>query len=357
MNIIIPKTGDLDNILLPIDENIITELTKIAFKCNKKTESYNLRNKLYSSKYNVKDLTAKEKNLEFFLQSLNEQKVRTEIQNKEYKWVKINTENMGQISSRFYIAPNPENMHEIVKNLVEVFSSQQIPVRLKYQLSTNMEQCDRIIIYSDFPNKDKIENAIKKVYQEKQSLFDGCERSVAWIYKTSVPNVYNAPETPGVAYSNRLAEAIIEAKITFDYLYGLTNNNNNITLNGKEAEQAMDWMKLLIPSLMLRKGVLLSKDDKCITFKDKNIKTFYDFKTGILTNNNTNEIGYYEVKFSPTPEGKKLLLENFYNVSNIKPQKGLTVRYLTPEEREEDLDRNLNLRRYNSNQQSSSKKH
>ena len=349
---IINQTGDLEKIIQPIDESIIAELAKIAFKCNKKTEGQILRDELYSTKYTIKNLDLKERNLEAFLQGLNSQQVRTQNQNKEYKWVKINTKSMGEIASRFYIAPNPENMHEIVRKLVEVFSSQNIPVRFKYQLTTGMKQCDRIIIYSDYQNKDRIENAIKKVYQENQSLFDGCERSIAWLYGSSVPNVYIAPETPGAAYSNRLTDVIMEAKDIFNYLYGITNANSNITLNGKDAEQAINHMKLLIASLMLRKGILLSRDGRSITIKDKNVKTIYDSETGILKNSNLDGNGYYEVQFYPTPEGRKALLENFYSVSVIQPQKGLGIRYLTPEERKEEIKRILYSREYSSAKQS-----
>lgn len=72
--------------------------------------------------------------------------------------------------------------------------------------------------------------------------------------------MYLAPETPGEAYSNRLTEVILTAKNTFNFLYGITNSNQKLTLAGKNAEQALEYMKMLIGSLMLRKGILLSKD-------------------------------------------------------------------------------------------------
>ena len=341
MNIINPNSGSLETIIRQIDDPIIIGLAQIAFKCNKDTERYNLRDELYTSKYSPKNLEQKELELEYFLKSLQHLNIRTENQNKEYKWVKINTENMGNISSRFYIAPNPNNMHKMVKKLVETFSTQNVPVRFKYQLTTGMEQCDRIIIYSDVYSKDKVENAIRRVYQENSSLFSGCERSLAWLYDTSIPGVYSTPETPGDAYSNRLAGVILEAKQAFNFLYGIMNSNSKITLNGKDAEQAIEYMKLLITSLMLRKGILLSKDGRCITIKDKNVKSYYDSETGILTNSNMDERGYFEVKFFPTVEGRKALLENFYSVSTIQPQTGLAIRYLTPNQRREEINRVL----------------
>lgn len=346
MNIINPKSGSLETIIRPIDDSIIIGLAQIAFKCNKNTERYNLRDELYTSKYSPKNLEQKELELEEFLKSLQHLNIRTENQNKEYKWVKINTENMGNISSRFYIAPDPNNMHEMVKKLVETFSIQNVPVRFKYQLTTGMGQCDRIIIYSDANNKDKVENAIRNVYQNNSSLFSGCERSLAWLYDTSIPGVYSAPETPSDAYSNILSDVILEAKQTFNFLYGITNNNLKVTLNGKDAEQAIEYMKLLITSLMLRKGILLSKDGRCITIKDKNVKSYYDFETGFLTNSNTDERGYFEVNFFPTSEGRKALLENFYSVSTIQPHTGLKVKYLTLEQRKEEIDRFLYPQKY-----------
>jgi hypothetical protein len=194
---------------------------------------------------------------------------------------------MGDISYRFYIAPNPENMHEIVKKLVETFSAENVPVRFKYQLTSGMEQCDRIIIYSDFYNRKLVEQSIKTVYQSSQELFNGCERSAAWLYNSEVPGVYFAPETPGDAYSNRLTDVILEAKETFNFLYRITNSHRNITLSGKDADQAIEYMKMLIGSIMLRKGILLSKDGKCINIKDKSVKANYNYDTGILEHSNT----------------------------------------------------------------------
>jgi hypothetical protein len=321
------------------------KLAQIAFKCNKNTESYNLRDELYTSKYNPKNLVQKELELEYFLKSFHPLNLRTENQNKEYKWVKINTENMGVISYRFYIAPNPDNMHEMVKKLVEIFFSQNVPVRFKYQLTTGMGQCDRIIIYSDGHSKDKVENALRHVYQANSSLFICCERSSAWLYDTNIPGVFIAPETPGDAYGSRLSDVILEAKQAFNFLYGITNSCK-VTLKGKDAEQAIEEMKLLITSLMLRKGILLSNDGRCINIKDKNVKSYYDPETGILENLNMDERGYFEVKFFPTIEGRRALLKNFYSVSNIKPQPGLSVRYLTPEQRREEINRLLYPHRY-----------
>lgn len=353
MNIISPKPGNLETIIQPVDDSIIMELVQLALQCNKDTERYNLRDKIYNSKYRANHLEGKELDLERFLQQIANANIRIENQNKEYKWVKINTNNMGDISYRFYIAPNPENMHEIVKKLVETFNAQCVPVRFKYQLTSGMEQCDRIIIYSDFNNRKLVEETIKSVYQSSQGLFNGCERSVAWLYNSKVPGVYFAPETPGDAYSNRLTDVILEAKETFNFLYGITNSNRNITLSGKDADKAIEYMKTLISSIMLRKGILLSKDGKCINIKDKNVRANYNYDTGILEHSQYDSRGYFSVKFYPTPEGRNALLENFYSVSTIQQQIGLEVKYLTLEQRREEIDRALYPYKYNNSAQPS----
>ncbi len=96
-------------------------LSRIAFKCNKATESYNLRDELYASKYRTTGLEEKEIELEKFLQQQVGENLRIKNQNKEYKWVIVNEKNIGETSHRFYIASNPENMHEIVSDLVKLF--------------------------------------------------------------------------------------------------------------------------------------------------------------------------------------------------------------------------------------------
>ena len=348
MNIINPKSGNLENVIQPIDDSIIMELVQVALQCKKDAETDNVRDEIYNSKYRANNLETKELELERFLQQIANANIRTKNQNGEYKWVKINTSNMGNISYRFYIAPNPEQMHEIVKKLVESFASQNVPVRFKYQLTSGMDHCDRIIIYSDFNNRKLVEQSIKAVYQSSPQLFNGCERSPVWLYNSEIPGVYFAPETPGESYGNRLADVILEAKETFNFLYGITNSNKNTTLSGKDANQAIEYMKMLIGSIMLRKGILLSKDGKFINIKDKNVMVNYNYDTGILEHFNIDSRGFYLVKFYPTPEGRKALLENFYSVSTIKQQIGLSIKYLTPEQRKEELDRALHPYKYNN---------
>ena len=138
-----------------------------------------------------------------------------------------------------------------------------------------------------------------------------------------------------------LSDAVLEAKETFDFLYGITNSNREITLSGQDAALAIERMKTLIGSIMLRKGLLLSKDGKRVNITDKGIKANYNYDTGVLEHFVTDPRGFFSVEFSPTPEGRDALLENFYSVSTIQPQEGLKVKYLTLEQKREEIDRAL----------------
>lgn len=341
MNIIGPNNTEMSKIIKPIDDEIINILVQEALKIKRDDEPFNLYSRFYTTKYKSSDLTREELSLFFHLRRLiskHSDMIRTSKQGREYEWIKINSSQIGDTTYRFYLAPNPENMHEIVKRLSSVFVERKVPVNFKYQLKSKTDECDRIIIYSDFSHKADIERAISDVYKENPELFAGSERAVSWIYKTSIPNVYLAPETKGISYGERFAEIMFQAKLIFCYLYGITSSNPSLSLSETFAKNAIDYMKLIITSLLFRNGLLLSNDERLIRIKDKNVRTRYDFDMGILINSNEDSNGYTEVKFFPTPEGRNALLKNFYSVSQIQPQPGLQIRYLTPAARKNEIN-------------------
>ena len=266
MNIINPNEEGIEGIILPVDDAVIEKLVQYALQCKKSDEVSTIRDKMYKSKYTASGLERKELELEKKLLQLVGPNLRIENQNKEYKWVKINTHEMGGTAFRFYIAPNPNNLHEIVERLTEAFSMAGVPVKFKYQLTTNMESCDRIIIYSDSLHRELVEETIKKVYLASPVLFSGCERSDAWLYTSDAPGVYIAPETPGEAYSDVLASAVIESKDVFSYLYDLTERNNSVVFSGEEVIKAMNYMRMIVPSTLLKKGLLFSRDKRVPIF-------------------------------------------------------------------------------------------
>lgn len=346
MKVIPFKDTSVAKLIVPIDDSVIKELVGIAFNCTKDTETHQLRTFLYKSKYTIADsqkkqLEQKESMLENAIDHMNDSKIRMKKQNSEYQWILIDEGAIGPTSTRFYLAPNPNNMHEIVAKLTKSFASQNIAVKFKYQLSTGMEACDRIIIYSDEKNKDKIQSAIKTIYTNNPVLFQGCEKSLAWIYGTDTPGVYKAPETPGVAYSNAFAEAILHAKESFNFLYELTDKKPTLNLTRAEKDKAYEYMEMLVSSSILRQGLMLDKNGRKIVCRDKNIYTYLNRKDGTLKVSAINQDGYYEVLYEPTRDGKNAFLNNFYSVSGVEKQSGLQKRYLTLRERQEEINRIL----------------
>lgn len=317
----------------PIDDGLILQAAQLAFEYNIDFDLDTLRDEIYKTKYDFSNLEKSQLELEQVLQSRFGSNIKMENQHQEYKWVKINTNKIGSIHDRFYIAPNPKNMHKIALGLVEEFTSQNLPVMFKYQLTTSENHCDRIIIYSDKEHNKQVEDAIKSVYDKNHELFTGCERSMAWIYDTSVPGVYTTPEKPGTSYGNAFANVVVDAYKTFCYLYGVSTMST-ISIPEQEKEEAYQWMKAIIPSLLFRNSMLEAKDGGRIRINsDKNIKMVYDYDTGKLKQLFRDDNGYHEFLFDSTEDGKEALLRNFYSVS-FKKQLGVNTRNLTLQEEE-----------------------
>lgn len=336
MKIIPIKDVSAESLIKPIDEKIMMQLVDECLKIRKSDEMYNIYSNFYKTQYTPENFESSEKNLLRYLHSCADknQGFRTIEQGKEYRWVIVNEGSIGATEYRFYLAPNPNNMHSIVQKFTEEFTKGNIPVKFKYQLSGKTEDCDRIIVYSDAKHKDSIENAISSTYKSNPQLFVESERALHWIYESSTPNVYLAPETPGSSYGEKFASTMIEAKEIFCYMYGITNTNNKIQFNGEEAKKVLDNMEMIVTSLLLRNGLLLSKDGRLIRTKD-DICTVYNYETGEITNHCHEHGVHHKVKFSQNSKGKNALFNNFYNVSNVLPEAGISVEHLTPEEKKQ----------------------
>ena len=122
MNIINNNLDNFANMIVPIEDDIILKIAQLAFKCKKDTERFNLRDEIYTSKYSGTNLEQSESQLEQILQSQFGSNVRTENQNKEYKWVKINTQNMGEISKFKIAIPKLYEQTKIASILLKVDS-------------------------------------------------------------------------------------------------------------------------------------------------------------------------------------------------------------------------------------------
>lgn len=254
-----------------------------------------------------------------------------ENQHQEYKWVKINTDKIGSIHDRFYIAPNPKNMHKIALGLVEEFTSQNLPVMFKYQLTTSENHCDRIIIYSDKEHNKQVENAIKAVYDKNHELFTGCERSMAWIYDTSVPGVYTTPEKPGTSYGNAFANVVVDAYKTFCYLYGVSTMST-ISIPEQEKDEAyqaddinilemqtsFEDMKLSDGEYFLMNMQVLEILKAYDITKNDNLLQYTKFLTNLLLNHNQNSPIYYINYCQILKREIKLTGENIDKIIDIR---------------------------------------
>lgn len=329
MNFIKLYNKNIGESLKPIDAESLKKLADVAIKCDYDVTITGVRDILYESIYQATGLEAKEKDLENYLELVKKKfNVDTKNQNDCYNHVDTNLSNLKFIYYRFYIAPRPENIHELVKELANLFGHYNIPIKFKYQLTAGMKRCDRIIIYIDKPYRNMVEQLILNIYQRKPYLFKGAERAAAWIYDTKIPGVYMSTGCPASSYGREVCISIQHAKDIFRYLYGINASNPERTFSGNGVVKVYHDLETLIASTMLRRGLLLSKDDMMLA-PTENFKVFYDYDTGILRYIlKTTHGDVTIVDFLPNAYGRKALIDNFYSASNVKPQIGVKVEHL-----------------------------
>ncbi len=324
--------------LMPISNESIERLAEYAANLSYDKNVSTVRDEIYKSIYDIKNLGPIEGRTEDVLSTYNN--IETHNQDTSYKWVEING-GCGTCESRFYIAPTANNTHRVIRQLAQTFSENDMPVSFKYKLSTakHTNHCDRIIIYNGVGKKEEIEQGIFNIYKNNPELFEGAERSPVWIGDSSIPGVYFAPETPGYSYGDRAIQALRAAKSTSDFLWS--------NMPAPSHQELKDIMKLLIPSIMFRFGLFATNDGQTIYFTTKlvdgSLGSFYDEIAKIRHPQSTDELivygdlrhkkhpsenREYEVTFSQSREGKEAFLENFYNfnLNNDKPTPGMTKR-------------------------------
>ena len=232
-----------------IPEYIIKDIYSALMRIPENINLFSLYKEFYKSKYEQKEYFLKEYKLHEDLVEMEEQYssdiFRFRINN-EYEWIKIYPNEIGEIKYRYYIAPNPDNIHELVENLASAFLENNAPVKFKYQLEKKMADCDRIIIYCDKENKEQVEKALRYLYQNNEKLFDGSERALPWIYESSVPNIYIAPETPGFSYGLKFADTLIKIKQSI----------NNLPIN-----TTYEIVRQIIVSTLKNNGLLFKTED------------------------------------------------------------------------------------------------
>lgn len=332
MELIPVRNKKREEILKPINSEALRALANITLKRNLNASDSDVRDILYQSKYQATGLEKKEKELETYLESLKSSyDLKTKNQGIWYKHIDINLDNMDTIYYRFYIAPKPENIHEIVKELATLFARYNVPIKFKYQLTSGMEHCDRIIIYVDNPHRNLVEQIILNVYKRKTYLFTGAERAAAWIYDTKIPGVYMSTGCPTSSYGDDVCKTIREVKDTIRYLYGITSSNPAVSFKGESANKVYRDVEMIIASTMLRNGLLLSKEDIMVRVPE-NFDVEYHYDTGILTHYFSDNTGINYVNFLPNTFGRKTLIDNYYFATDVKPQVGVKIEHLTFEE-------------------------
>ena len=272
-----------------IDDSILEQIADIAITIKRNKGTDKIYSKFYKSEYiPVINLARKDVSLTAKLNILQakaeeETLIRTFSQSKEYNWIQILGDEIGEIAYGFYLAPDPNNMYELIDEIVMELIEERVPANIKYQQEKKFGECDRIVIYSDEANKDKIENCLAKVSNNVLKLFNDSERALPWLYKSKVPEVYLAPEKPGVSYEQEFIKAIIESKEIFCYLQEITGEK---PLKDLENNYDRRYLKQIIASTLLRNGLLPSDEGRKITYGDDKISTTYDYITGKLTNSN-----------------------------------------------------------------------
>lgn len=200
---------------IQLPDYIIRQIYNIIKNMPTNIDIFNLYKEFYKSKYENKDFFLKECKLHDELIEIEEQYSNDIFRfriNNEYEWIKIYPNQIGEIKYRYYMAPNPDNLHEIVESLTTSFLENDAPVKFKYQLEEKMTDCDRVIIYSDTQNKPLVEKTLLQIYQNKENLFKDSERALPWLYESIIPNIYIAPETPGFSYGIKFADTLIKLK-------------------------------------------------------------------------------------------------------------------------------------------------
>ena len=310
----------LNEEIMPISSQSIDELVKYSAHVSYDEEK--IRNELYSSAYDIRDLTPVEGQTKSILSRY--ENVETFSQGASYEWVEVNG-GCGKCESRFYIAPTKDNIHKVIRKLAQTFSENGTKSSFKYKLSTarHTKHCDRIIIYNGVGKKEEVEEGIRGIYETDPELFENTEHSPVWISESSIPGVYFAPETPEYSYGNSAMDAVCYAKNISDFLW-----SNMHTPSQQEYEGIM---KILMPSVMLQLGLFALKDGRYIHFStrlaDKSLGNFNIKVRGIGYSQSTNELTIsgdlrhskdssenreYEIRYSGSRIGKEALLNDFY---------------------------------------------
>lgn len=329
-SIIRGKEGYSSSYIKEIDEQQFHDIVK--YVNNLDVDEFDIYENLYKSRYNMFPNSLKKEKLNRVLDSLKSSLIIETNDNKSgYDWIFVKRGEIKDIAYRYYFGINPMNLYDLVEKLTIKFVNYRIPIEFKYQKESKKNLVDRIIMYTDFKNKEKVEKIINEVYKENKELFVGSERPLPWIYESSTPNVYISPESLNheKSFGEKFAQALMESKRIFHYFY----QENRV----KDQEQ-LEFLKKVVLSSLLKHNVLLESTGKRMRTYETNINTFYNKDNNTIKNVIDEKDGYfYEVLYDSSNEAKKAFLKNFYSVKNVIKEPGVVPRVLTREERIKEI--------------------
>lgn len=310
-----------------IDEKVIGLIIKKILTISIDDDVDSIKSSLYASSF---PFIPKSKAKDIVLPALSEvktpagKKLSIDDQDEEYYTIQFNKRKKFDPEYCLNIGINPARLGEIAALLANDFAAASVPTIMRVQKVPGSDM-HRLAFLTDRDNKPDVEKVIQQVRKKNVKLFKDSERALPWIYDTDVMNLFMNPVIPGEqSFDDMFAQSLADVKKTFNYLYGIKNSRKRVQIN---TEEGLNYLRLLSTSTMLRSGILLTKSDKLISLKDKNIQTSYDSVSGELKLTCTNDSKSTEVVYTDSHDARITFLKNFYNISSMEPSRGVIVNH------------------------------
>ena len=329
----------ISQLVRPIDDNAIKQLVNKALYVSFTDTPDNLEDALISSKFKVPSADSIKAHFNSLIEDAKSKKSPSKATNgvstpdETHTAITINKKKMGIPSLRYMIPINPELMYSIGQNIIQALTQADVPSQVVVQNPDTkaMMKADRISIIVDNDSKDAAEDVIQKVRKANVSSFKDSERPVSFIHASNIKNVFVEPVLPnGQDYKNRLAAAIIGVKQSFNYLYGLTKRFPRRQIDTKEG---LNHLETLIPSTLLRSGLLFTKGMKRLLLSEHDLVQTYDINTGVMTVSRDTADKHHEVVYGNNPDARKSYLTYFYTAEPpVKDLRGVTQSHISQAE-------------------------
>lgn len=269
------------------------------------------------------------------------------LDNNKSRYIHINTIFPNEeIECRFYMCPEARNIGKIIEKIVKKHEKMNLPYHLR--VNTNIEDNDRIILFSDIENAETHLKIINEVRNENPELFTNMGYNKLWGKIENQNDVYFGVE-PSTLKSNCESYSSLRG-IVLDQSLNALYRNNNYDHFEYITPQIIDYFKQIYKINALSCNICpenfaLNKQEKpeIILGTDKKRKLPIQFDY-IDINNNTISIStpiYYkdenkrliitsdefEKLYENTPEAEEVK-DKIYDKLQEKHRKSKTVRKL-----------------------------